>query len=438
MTPWILDLNDLELRLAHGTDTRAAGPGYAVVTRERVEVGEPALRLAHLHPRQTYNRFWSDLGQEPLRTASPGIRHHADLAFAHLRDLHERAGRPAEALLAVPGTLSREQLALLLGIAAACPLQATGLVDGAVAAAATVAPAGLCVHLDLDLHRIVITRLDVDVDVVRGPVEAVEEAGLESILDTCAALVAETFVRQARFDPLHGAATEQALYDALPGWLATLVDAPDVHAEVPSSGRPRARLERGAIVERLAPVYARVRARLPAATTTCLVSHRLARLPGLLAALPAALVLPVDATLRGCVLHADRIRSDGRALGHVTRLPAPATPGRPAAPIVPASFAAVPAVPTHLLAGALARALGPDSAALAPDGAAVAESAAALLLRREAGGWRARAAAGHRVAINGSVIDGDADLRAGDVLRIDDGAALTLITVLERDGQAPA
>jgi hypothetical protein len=46
---------------------------------------------------------------------------------------------PAAAVFAVPGSLSHEQLSLLLGIAQACRLKPLALVDSAVAAAAVAA-----------------------------------------------------------------------------------------------------------------------------------------------------------------------------------------------------------------------------------------------------------------------------------------------------------
>ena len=43
--------------------------------------------------------------------------------------------------------------------------------------------------------------------------------------------IAETFVRRTRFDPLHDGASEQRMFDALPGWLARL--ATDASTRIP-------------------------------------------------------------------------------------------------------------------------------------------------------------------------------------------------------------
>ena len=49
-------------------------------------------------------------------------------------------------------------------------------------------------------------------------------------------MIAAAFVRRTRFDPLHEAASEQRLWDGLPGWLAAL----DRDADSRSSCRRRA------------------------------------------------------------------------------------------------------------------------------------------------------------------------------------------------------
>ena len=64
-----------------------------------------------------------------------------------------------EVLLAVPGSFSADQLSLILGIAKACKMPVVGMVDAAVAASAHGFPGARLLHLDLLLHRVVLTEM---------------------------------------------------------------------------------------------------------------------------------------------------------------------------------------------------------------------------------------------------------------------------------------
>ena len=140
--PCIVELNDCEIRVADDARIILRSPGVAVLDKENLHLGEEAVKKAYLNPRTTYNRYWHKMNQDALPTANRRFRHHADLVYTHLLKIHEQAGTPAELLFAVPGSYSAEQLSMLLGIAAACPFSAVGLVDIAVASAASVATAG--------------------------------------------------------------------------------------------------------------------------------------------------------------------------------------------------------------------------------------------------------------------------------------------------------
>src|SRR5690606_34393190 len=102
MSDAIIEINDSGVAVARDGRLVARSPGIAVVRQDGIELGESAARLAHTDPRNTYNRFWVDLSQDELPGARGQVRHHADLAFAHLKALHERAGKPERVIFAVP------------------------------------------------------------------------------------------------------------------------------------------------------------------------------------------------------------------------------------------------------------------------------------------------------------------------------------------------
>ena len=314
MTVWVIELNDSEIRVARDARIVLRSPGYAVVRNDRIQTGIEALKQAYINPRETFNRFWDKLNQDSLQTPAGNYRHHADLAFAHLMSIYEQCGKPAEIIFAVPGGYTKEQLALLLGIANACPFKAVGLVDSAVAAAAAVVDNGQYQHLDIQLHKVVITQLDASQQqVARGKVDIVDDSGQIRIYTAVSALIADLFIQQSRFDPHHRAETEQALYDQLPKCLQTLTRSNEVLLEIEYKNTThQAKLHRDELLNCLNPVYEKIIKRLSPARTT-LLSDRFAILPGLTEAVTGAKILAPETIFTGSTEHQDRIRSRGPA-----------------------------------------------------------------------------------------------------------------------------
>lgn len=326
MTATVIELNDSEIRVARGTDIILRSPGYAVIQENKVILGETAAKLSHLNPRSAYNRYWNNLNQDSLQYPSPQVRHNADLAYAHLLDIHDQAGKPEEVLFAVPGFYSNEQLALLLGLVEASPLTAAGLVDIAVAAAAPVAGSGEYVHIDMHLHQTLLTHISVSDQVTRSSVQGIDSTGLSALYDTCAFLIADLFIKQSRFDPQHHPETEQSLYNQIPECLRSLQAHPEVLLEIQyQETLHQAKLLRDALIDALQPLYQKILSAIPAAKT-CLVSDRLTYLPGFVEQLPAIEALDPVSVFRGCQERISSIRSSGSALNFVTRLPATAKP----------------------------------------------------------------------------------------------------------------
>jgi len=220
-----IELNDSGLAIARDGTLLPESPGYAVLEADQLVVGAEARSTARLKPRYVQCRFWDQLSQDPL--PRPGARAHtqADLAAAHLAHVWEALKHDCDGVIfAVPGSFSRLQLGLLLGIAQSCSIPVLGLVDAAVAAAPVGHAGSRMVHVDLQLHRSVTTHLRPGPPLSRSGVETSAQIGLDSLQDHSLALIAELFVRQTRFDPLHRAQTEQQLYDLVPECLARLRD----------------------------------------------------------------------------------------------------------------------------------------------------------------------------------------------------------------------
>ncbi|MCC5887137.1 MAG: hypothetical protein JJT88_11960 [Gammaproteobacteria bacterium] len=458
MATYVIELNDAGVRLATAERCLADSPGYALLQGDRLLLGERARSEARLHPRHIQSQFWSRLSTDALPQPGPRARTVADLAYAHLLDLFsDTDAADADVVFAVPGQFDRNQLALLLGIARECPFRAVGLVDmGVAAVAASGAGRGTALHVDGQLHRTVITRINVDDELVRDRVDDTAATGLIGLQDAMVGLIADAFIRETRFDPLHEAGTEQRLYDSLGTWLEQLALAGEALLEL-DTGRNsyRVSMHQDRLVERLRPRYEQLAERLRTHAGNGAEIHlsaRLAELPGLQASLEARLgdceVIRAadDAVQQGTFAHLDRIRRDGERLAFVTRLPnvlpagqetkveAPAKAEGPAAapePRAPEPEPPAPLRPTHVLLGHEAWPLGPEPLTIGgSDGCLPAELPQRVCtIRLQDGGIRIDPEYGASITHQGEEAERTLYLAVGEEILLDKRIALTPIVV---------
>lgn len=417
----LLELNDLGLRLFEGERLLLDSPGHAALDGKRLLTGAAARARARLDPRRSHDRYWYQL-DATLPAPLGSARSAADLAHAQLLELREPLCA-APLLLAAPASFTPAQLGVLLGLLEAIGARAVGLVDAAVAAACSLPTRANVLHLDLQQHRMVCTWMEGADVLQRTRIEELKP-GASGLQDRCAAVIAQAFVRHARFDPLHSASTEQALYAQLPDWMAQLAHTPSVTLELASGGRThRVSLAREALHEALAePLQELLRRVLPAVQArqaSVLLSDRAAAVPGLANQLPGSVELSPAAVALGAAAHHERIVGDSPELAWITRLPRRAP--LHAAPASPRDSARQP---THALCGARARAL---PARGANEALAAWLPGAPGLLRHDESGLRLEHAS-TAVRLNGEPMQGTRALRAGDRLSFD-GQDLLLIVV---------
>jgi hypothetical protein len=217
-----IEINDSALTVASEAGVLASEPGFARVEGGRIVTGEEARARARLQPRRTSGRFWSALSMEPGSAGADIGKSAAELAYAQLESLWQRAGGDAtDVVLVVPGGYRSEQLGLLLGLAQECGMPVRSLVDAAAAASVRPYPNRQLVYVDASLYRVAVTLLDQN-GAVQVRAEHALGQGLVSATDAFARRIADHFVRATRFDPFGHAEAEQALYDRLPGWLELL------------------------------------------------------------------------------------------------------------------------------------------------------------------------------------------------------------------------
>jgi hypothetical protein len=339
MKKYALELNDAGLVLAGVAENRmtllAESPGYASLLEADVLTGPAAAQRSRLQPLLTHNRYWSELSTDALARPNARAQTNADLAYVQLSHLlSDRHSEGASLLLAIPAGYSREQLGLLLGIVQETGWTVAGLVDAALAACATEAPPGVCAHLDLQLHRSVLTTLEQDGQegLQRTQFNVLPGLGLARFEQTWMQLVSDAFVRQTRFDPLHQAASEQQLFDRLPQWLAALNDNETIELELPVGEETRrAEVHRAQFLSAAEPHYDSLlkllnSARRAGTQLPVYVSARMAALPGFLARLHALgdcepHTLPQVAAVEGALANFDHIRRPAESLALLHRLP---------------------------------------------------------------------------------------------------------------------
>lgn len=325
MSVAIIDINDCGLCCGNARGEMIISPGYALLTEQGITTGNAARQNAYLKPQQSFNQFWRQLNLSPLPSPTDKARHHADLAYAQLLELHRESGSPEEIIFATPGSFDRDQLSIVLGLAKASPFKTLGLVDSAVAAASQSNLSGQLLHLDIQLHQLVLTRLSSDNHIERLQVEVIADIGLKTFYDNWARYIANQFIQQYRYDPLHTAEGEQQLYDLLPTWLEQINGDQELAVSLDSpQGRYRLSLNRndllassGAKLDQLQQKLSNIRLE----GETLIASHRTKLLPGLTEQLGLLNTLPDNAAIQGCLKNLESITDSGENIHFITRLP---------------------------------------------------------------------------------------------------------------------
>lgn len=445
----LLELNDAGVRVHRDGAVAIDSPGYVHIDRKTVLVGEAARQHAKLDPTRTENEFWQRLSRDELKQRNRVARYQADLAYLHLESLWKEADLTgAPVIAAVPGDYSKEQIALLLGMLRRLEAPVSAVVDLGVAGSTRPRPGRTLLHLDVHLHRAVLTAFEQGAVLDRIRTRSTREVGLVRLLDAWAFAVAGVFVRHTRFDPMHDAAVEQSLYDQLLGWADLLSDRNELAVALHHGGRHyEAELHRRDIVAAAEGSYRLVSGfvsdELPAdKPVTLQLTDRAARIPGLsetLARLPEVEIveLPADSASAGL----DRLylprQSDG-GVPYVTSKPWFDRDSLDRHVDALATFRRT--LPTHVLVGARARPLGDSltvGTALNGSDALILEDVEGLRpehleLRREGDQVVVAALSDGETLINGVPAQPGQAVAAGDWLRVGSpGAELLLIAVDE-------
>lgn len=450
-----LQINDAGITLLSGGQILYREPAFTLLDADRLISGSAALARARINPRHVQHRYFRQLGTDALSEHTFSHLSAADLVSHQLESLWRQAGGGIDELVvAVPAWLEQEQLGLLLGIAGDLGLPVTALVDAAVAATRREYQGAVPVHIDMGLHTTTLSRISQAGLAQLERNEVIDDCGSYRLFDTWLNTVAAAFVQQSRFDPLHKAATEQRLLDELGAWLTQAGRVEVVALELESDGvTHHAEIESLSLIGAAAASYQQIADRLRSLyradeTPAIQLTDRVARLPGLADMLTARVggevyVLEAGATARGALARCrDKARS-GSGVSLLRQLPwdQAAITVEQADPGVASA-----GVPTHLLHGDVAWAIGSDTLQIGTQSEA---SGRQLALTGDMAGISRQHCTVSRLNgqcvvedqsrygtfLNGHRINGSTVLQVGDVLRVGSpGFEFRMITTDENHG----
>lgn len=379
MSLHVLEFNDAGLRLSDASGMLLSSPGYAHVNAKDVEFGEGARKQSKVYPLNSFNQFWHKLSLDPFSKVVGNFRHNADIAFSHLQNIAHVAQLEGDVVLAVPGSFSREQMAILLGLLKKSSMRPIGLVDAALAASIDHAEQESVVHVDLQLHQVVLSKLHrAGTQLQRESVILVPGAGWVNVSDNLMQLFTSAFIQQCRFNPQHNAASEQMLLDNLPQWLLEEgSEETDVGATLQESRRSlqiklnhnntvhEASLSRSALHSRLLPFFQKIVQQLavidPEGSSPLLISDRMQCLPGFESVLASSgvgtsrtvMLLDEDSAAQSCLRYRDALIGTPDALHFVSKI----SGKQVATPLGNTNASRAKAASTHLLTKSQARRL---------------------------------------------------------------------------------
>tara|TARA_R110002167_G_scaffold82194_2_gene224343 strand:+ start:929 stop:2329 length:1401 start_codon:yes stop_codon:yes gene_type:complete len=367
MSLHVLEFNDAGLRLSDASGILLSSPGYAHVNAKEVEFGEDARKQSKVYPLSSFNQFWHRLSLDPFSKPVGNFRHNADIAFSHLQSIASRAQLEGDVVLAVPGSFSREQMAILLGLLKQSSMRPVGLVDAALMASVDHAESEAVIHVDLQLHQVVLSKLHrVGAELKRESVMLVPGAGWMNVSENLMQLFTSAFIQQCRFNPQHNAASEQLLLDNLPQWLIEENDEDSIDdTSLQESRRSlqiklnhnnivhQASLPRSALHNRLLPFFQKIQQQLavidPQGNSPLLISDRMQCLPGfdtVFAGAPRTISLLGESSVtQACLRYRDDLIGKPDALHFVSKI----SGQQVNAPDGSAANSKAQLAPTHLL-----------------------------------------------------------------------------------------
>jgi len=446
MTSAVLELNDHTINLYQDAELVSSSPGFVLSLGGQTQFGQSAAEQGRLHPINTHNEFWHRLSMAPLTRPLAHYRHNADIAHAHLVHIAESNDFKGDVVIAVPGSFSRDQLAILGGVIGKSPFRAAAMMDaGLFYAMNQMAEHSRVVFADMQLHQFCLTLLSKDQHQVRREsVAVVQGAGWSNLANSLVQVINDAFIEQSRFNPQHSAFWEQHLYNELPDYLRQIGagQADLVVSITTDKATHQARVSVAELVASLQPAFRRITQQLQLllgdTQAPVLISERAAPIPGLAVSLQVRLSpLAGEQMAQACSLATGSLTTSGSDVPYISAWRLPAAGVSSAANTAPPR-----AIATHILLDHSAYSLelpcyvrALNDAAGAPDIAYTPSSSDDdLCVLAPASGDIVIKSASGSVLLNAQAAVPGQKLFAGDTLSLDGGPVMHLIRVHHGQG----
>ncbi|EED36205.1 hypothetical protein NOR51B_2153 [Luminiphilus syltensis NOR5-1B] len=349
----IIDINDATLG-CWSNDHWERSPAYAWFDGGHYHYGEAAARTARLTPRSVNTRYWWQLSTDPLTPALGPARHTADLVHGHLKSLYAAAGHPDSVVIVAPGSMSRAQLSLLLGIAGTLPFSIEAIIHRSALFSAALGTTR-SPHVELQLHQTLVTSTERRKGVSHaGESQQLPGRGLLALQDRLASIIAGRFVEQTRFDPQRKAASEQTLFDALFDLLADIKQRGEARLTIDGYQARITAKDLQSIGQELSTAIATL---IPEDSETIVLDSLLGMIPGF--SLPFPTVLPGEQALPEVIEEKmAELRQPADSLSFQRAVPISGRHVEGTSLEAPADIEQAGVLATHLLSEDTARALG--------------------------------------------------------------------------------
>jgi hypothetical protein len=287
MKPFAIELNDRMVCVAREGKVLAGAPATAFDGGGGEPIGSNAWHALHLKPTIISTRYMNDSVAQSSPSQHSLSLLKADLARRLAGNESNDGNEPERVWMVTPAYVDPLGLNAVLDISRGLGLLVDGFVDSAAVTIAALRRERSALVLELGLHHVAVTAVECNGQARRRRSVASTRGGLLELYDHWIALISSAMVKRTRFDPLHNAATEQQIFDALPslthdaaasGGATAAVNANEERFEVP--------LSRDQFAEAAQPIYREIlrllHALRPAGAAVELVMPRAAaELPGM-------------------------------------------------------------------------------------------------------------------------------------------------------------
>jgi hypothetical protein len=213
----VIIVNDAGLEAWQDQTLATISPGFAVLESSRMLLGNTAFNSARLNPQLSNHRFWSELNTHSMYSHA-NVRHHVDIAHAHLGSVWQGIRDSSDVILSVPASFDTGKVSLLAGIAEDIGIPVRSMIYSGLGSLVGQAVSSENYYLDIQLTTTTVTRISASTTLKFEECEIID-TGITNLWDAVVRYLQELMIQGHRFDPMKEGDSEQTLYSAIPAWL---------------------------------------------------------------------------------------------------------------------------------------------------------------------------------------------------------------------------